>query len=168
MTFSNLKLSSITAMITVSKDGTVQSRRQICTSCNSQVNGRSNRLPFATLICNRHRTSTHWVEGSEAISPGEETLVFVLLGHGLHPSPLVLLFPCSIPVLLLWALAAFLPCFHILGLSFFCFSLPFGKPFYLSHASGCNFLSEVLPASCFHLSSSSCCLCVLFSFGDFF
>lgn len=102
------------------------------------------------------------LEGAEAISPRKETLVFVLPGHGLHPSPLVLFFPCSSPsvlsYLLLWALGAFLPCFHIPGLFFFCFSLPFGNPFYLSHA-------ELLPAPCFHLSSSSCCLCVLFCFG---
>lgn len=83
------------------------------------------------------------LEGAAAIYPREETLIFVLPGHGLHPSPLVLFFPWSTPsvlsYLLLWAFGAFLLHFHILGLSFFCFNLPLGNLFYLSHASGCNF-----------------------------
>lgn len=62
MTFSILKLSSTTATITVSKDGTVQSRRQICTTCALQVPDRNNKLSFATLIYNnnRHRRSTRF------------------------------------------------------------------------------------------------------------
>lgn len=82
---------------------------------------------------------------------------------GLHPRPLVLFLPCSAPSvlshLLLWALSAFLPCFHILGLSscshlwthFICLMLPvIISP------------SELLPTSCFHLSSSRCYVSVLF------
>lgn len=60
---------------TVDKDGTVQSGRQICTTCASQVTDRSNELSFATLFYNRHRTSTHfarrcWSYFSKEGNPG--------------------------------------------------------------------------------------------------
>lgn len=124
------------------KDGTVQSRRQICTPCASQVTEVINCHLLHWSITNTEQAHT-LLEGAAAISPRKEILVFVLSGHRLHSSSLVFLFSCSTPSVLsqqlLWALGAFLPCFHILDLSFFCFSLPFVNPFYLSYASGCNF-----------------------------
>lgn len=114
-------------MITVGRDGTVQSRKQICTPWQKGV-----LLPWLAEVISCHLL--HWsitdreqahtlLEGAAGVSPREETLVFVLPGHSLHPSPLVFLFPCSTPpilsYLLLWGLSIWkLPCFHILGLSF--------------------------------------------------
>lgn len=164
MTFSNLELTGTAVTITVGKDGAIQSRRQICTTCASQVTDRSNKLPFATQIYNRHRTSTHFARCCyfpKGGNPGHCALRTQAPSQSSYFHALLLL--------------SYLTCFcgHLvpfLLVFIYLVSLSFASPSHLGTHFICLVplgvisLSELLPASCFHHSSSSCCLCVLFWF----
>lgn len=116
-----------TVSVTMGEAGTVQSRKQSCATCTSQVTNRSNEWPCAAQKQKQHTL----LEGVAAFCPqwGNSAL-----SHS--PRPLALFLLCSalfVPTHLpLWALSAFLPCVCTLG------RLSLSST-HMSHASICNF-----------------------------
>lgn len=155
--------------VTVGEAGTVQSSKQTCATWASQVTNRNNKLSFAAVMYSRNRSSTHFTGRYCSYLPHVRK-PWSLCSQDLGSIPGLL--PCSFHALLfLFCLTCF--CEHLVPfflVFIYSVSLPSPSSSHLWTHFICLMLpvvislSELLPASCFHLSSSRCYVSVCWVF----